>query len=96
MNIILPEIDWRSQNWTPANQLRKIAEEYGEVAEAVAQNNPIQVIRESLDAMQTYNTLIHIVAADYGINNIDKLLKEHSEKLIRRGYMRPPIEPGQE
>lgn len=88
MNIILPEIDWRSQNWTPANQLRKIAEEYGEVAEAVAQANPVQVIRESLDAMQTYNTLIHIVAAEYDIR-IDKLVQEHSEKLIRKGYMKP-------
>ena len=50
MNITLPEIDWRTQNWTPAQQLRKVAEEMGEVAQAVAENNPIQVIRESLDA----------------------------------------------
>src|SRR5690554_2133641 len=90
MTITLPEIDWRSQNWTPAQQLRKVAEEMGEVAEAVAENNPIQVIRESLDAKQTYSTLIHIVAAEYDIC-IDKLLKEHVEKLIRKGYMMPPL-----
>lgn len=90
MTITLPKIDWRSQNWTPAQQLRKVAEEMGEVAEAVAENNPIQVIRESLDAMQTYSTLIHIVAAEYDIC-IDKLLKEHVEKLIRKGYMMPPL-----
>jgi len=90
MNITLPEIDWRSQNWTSAQQLRKMAEEMGEVAQAVAENNPIQVIRESLDAMQTYSTLIHIIAAEYNIC-IDKLLKEHVEKLIQKGYMMPPL-----
>lgn len=90
MTITLPEIDWRSQNWTPAQQLRKVAEEMGEVAEAVAENNPIQVIRESLDAMQTYSTLIHIVAAEYDIC-IDKLIQEHTEKLIRKGYIMPPL-----
>jgi len=90
MNITLPEIDWRSQNWTSAQQLRKVAEEMGEVAQAVAENNPIQVIRESLDAMQTFSTLIHIVAAEYNIC-INKLLKEHVEKLIQKGYMMPPL-----
>ncbi len=90
MNITLPEIDWRSQNWTPAQQLRKVAEEMGEVAQAVAENNPIQVIRESLDAMQTYSTLIHIIAAEYAIS-IDKLIQEHTEKLIQKGYMMPPL-----
>jgi NTP pyrophosphatase (non-canonical NTP hydrolase) len=86
MNITLPEIDWRSQNWTSAQQLRKVAEEMGEVAQAVAENNPIQVIRESLDAMQTYSTLVHIVAEEYRIN-LSKLVTEHREKLIRKGYM---------
>jgi NTP pyrophosphatase (non-canonical NTP hydrolase) len=90
MTITLPEIDWRSQNWTPAQQLRKVAEEMGEVAEAVAENNPVQVIRESLDAMQTYSTLIHIIAAEYAIS-IDKLIEEHTEKLIRKGYMMSPL-----
>ena len=92
MNITLPEIDWRSQNWTPAQQLRKVVEEMGEVAQAVAEDNPIQVIRESLDAMQTYSTLIHVIAAEYAIS-IDKLIEEHTEKLIRKGYMMPPMPP---
>ena len=84
--INLPVIKYKELGLTAAYQLRKIAEEYGEVAEAVAQENPVQVIRESLDSMQTFWTLINIIANDYGIN-IDKLYKEHCEKLERKGYL---------
>ncbi len=85
MKINLPDIVIQP-GWTIPGQVKKIGEEYSEVAEAVAQNNPVQIIRESLDAMQTYNTLIHIVADEYGIC-IDKLVEEHTEKLVRKGYM---------
>ena len=84
--INLPVVKHKELGLTAAYQLRKIAEEYGEVAEAVAQENPVQVIRESLDSMQTFWTLINIIADDYGIN-IDKLYKEHCDKLERKGYL---------
>jgi NTP pyrophosphatase (non-canonical NTP hydrolase) len=83
--INLPTIDY--SDWTIPQQVRKIGEEYGEVAEALLEGNPVEVIRESLDCMQTHWTLINMVAKEYGIN-IDKLYQEHCQKLVRKGYVK--------
>ena len=48
--------------------------------------NPVEVIRESLDCMQTHWTLINMVAKEYGMN-IDKLYQEHCRKLVKKGYL---------
>jgi len=83
----LPDVDWRRLRWTPAAQLRKIGEEYGEVCEAVAKDDPVNIVRETLDMIQTGNTLICMVLAEYNLS-MDKLLHEHREKLIAKGYIR--------
>lgn len=83
--INLPVIDFTG--CTQGQQIRKIGEEYGEVAEALVSGNPLEVIRESLDCIQTHWTLINMVAAEFDIN-IDKLYQEHCRKLIKKGYLR--------
>jgi len=87
MNINLPEVDWQSHNWTIPGQVKKIGEEYSEVAEAVALADPINTIREALDTMQTCATLISMVAADYHLN-LDRFYREHEEKLRAKGYLK--------
>lgn len=62
-------------------------EEAGEVAEAVATDDPINTIKEALDTMQTCATLINMVLDDWNIK-LDKFLIEHREKLISKGYLR--------
>lgn len=81
----LPKLDYTG--WTAPQQLRKIGEEFGEVSEAVAEGNPVRIIKESLDAIQTLNTLIHIVADDYNLN-LDRFYREHEEKLRQKGYLK--------
>lgn len=83
--INLPVIDY--SGWTIPQQVRKIGEEYGEVVEALLEGNPVEVIRESLDCMQTHWTLINMMAGEYQIN-IDRLYQEHCEKLRRKGYLK--------
>ena len=83
--INLPIVDYSA--WTIPQQVRKIGEEYGEVVEALLLGNPVEVIRESLDCMQTHWTLINMVAKEYGMN-IDKLYQEHCRKLVRKGYVK--------
>ena len=83
--INLPVVDHSA--WTIPQQVRKIGEEYGEVVEALLLGNPVEVIRESLDCMQTHWTLINMVAEEYGMN-IDKLYQEHCRKLVRKGYVK--------
>ena len=74
--------------WTAESQLIKIEEEANEVREALARGDIVNVIRESLDAMQTYKTLIQIYDEYFdGRLDIDKFLREHREKLVRKGYM---------
>ena len=87
MNIDLPEIDWDRLNWSAASQLKKIAEEFGEVAEAVALQDPANVIRESLDTIQTCWTLISMIRDDWRID-MTKFYQEHEEKLARKGYLK--------
>ena len=85
--IFLPDVDWKSHDWTIPGQVKKIGEEYSEVAEAVAMQDPDNIIREALDTMQTCWTLISMVKAEYDINIID-YLAEHGEKLRCKGYLR--------
>jgi len=87
MKINLPEVDWQSHNWTIPGQIKKILEEAGEVAEAVALEDPVNTVREALDTMQTCATLISMVAAEYKIM-LPRLIIEHQEKLERKGYLR--------
>lgn len=81
----LPEIDYNG--WTIPMQIRKIGEEIGEVGEAVAEENPVQVIRESLDAIQTLHTLITMVSKEYNLG-LSRFYREHIEKLERKGYLK--------
>lgn len=83
--INLPVVD--HSKWTIPQQVRKIGEEYGEVVEALLLGNPVEVIRESLDCMQTHWTLINMVAEEYNMN-IDKLYQEHCRKLVKKGYVK--------
>ena len=85
MDIRLPDLTIRP-DWTAKSQLEKISEEFDEVIEAIANNDPINVVREALDLMQTANTLIEIQRQEYRLN-IPKLFVEHVEKLRRKGYL---------
>jgi len=86
----LPDVDWKSKNWTIPGQIKKVLEEAGEVAEAIANRDWAEVIKESLDTMQTCKTLISMVLEQDESEGIDfdKLLQEHAEKLARRGYLK--------
>ena len=85
MKINLPDIVIQP-GWTIPGQVKKIGEEYGEVAEAVAMNDPISTIREALDTMQTCATLINMVLAEWEVP-LDRFMREHEEKLAKKGYM---------
>lgn len=85
MDIKLPDITIQP-GWTAESQLTKINEEYLEVVEAIGNNDPINVVREALDLMQTANTLIEIQRREYHLN-INKFMVEHFDKLRRKGYM---------
>ncbi len=86
MNIDLPDITVQSE-WTEASQLKKIAEEFGEVCEALMQGDPINTVKEALDTMQTCKTLISMVQGEWNID-LDRFLKEHVEKLEKKGYLK--------
>jgi NTP pyrophosphatase (non-canonical NTP hydrolase) len=85
MKINLPNIVIQP-DWTIPSQVKKIGEEYGEVAEAVAMNDPVGTIREALDTMQTCATLINMVLAEWEVP-LDRFMREHEEKLAKKGYM---------
>ena len=85
MKINLPDIEIQP-GWTIPGQVKKIGEEYSEVAEAVALSNPVATIREALDVMQTCATLINMVLAEWEIP-LERFLWEHEEKLAKKGYM---------
>jgi len=85
MDIKLPTLTIQP-DWTAESQLTKINEEYLEVVEAIGNNDPINVVREALDLMQTANTLIEIQRREYHLN-INKFMVEHFDKLRRKGYM---------
>jgi len=85
MNEII--VDYKRLGWDQASQWDKIGEELGEVVKAIVQGNPVDVIRESLDLMETLWTHTNIIADDYHIN-LGKLIKEHNEKLKAKGYLK--------
>lgn len=85
MKINLPDIVIQP-GWTIPGQVKKIGEEYSEIAEAVALSNPVATIREALDVMQTCVTLINMVLLDWEMP-LDRFLWEHEEKLFDKGYM---------
>lgn len=85
MKIDLPNITIQ-EDWTIPGQIKKILEEAGEVAEAVAKEDPVNTIREALDTMQTCATLINMVQAEWNLV-LDRFLTEHHEKLERKGYL---------
>lgn len=84
MQIKLPDINIQP-DWTIAGQIKKIGEEFSEVAEAAVLGNSTTLLKETLDVMQTCCTLIKMVAED--IIDLDVLLREHEAKLIAKGYM---------
>ena len=85
MDIKLPDLTIQP-GWTAESQLIKIAEELDEVREAVANNDPVNTIRELLDTIQTCHTAIAMVLIDWDMG-IDRFMQEHQAKLIRKGYM---------
>lgn len=85
MKINLPDIKIQP-DWTIPSQVKKIGEEFGEVAEAVALNDPVNTIREALDTMQTCATLINMVQVKWNVD-LDSFLQEHKIKLERKGYL---------
>jgi len=86
MKIDLPDIEIQPE-WTEGSQLKKIFEEAGEVAEAVALSDPVNTVRELLDTMQTCKTLISMVIMEYHWN-IQKFIDQHNEKLKAKGYLK--------
>jgi phosphoribosyl-ATP pyrophosphohydrolase len=84
----LPDVDWQSHGWTIPGQIKKVFEEAGEVAEAIAEQRPMEVVREALDTIQTCKTLISMVLARETRIDIDELLDSHRAKLTRKGYIR--------
>lgn len=82
----LPKVNWQDKNWAIPGQIKKILEEAGEVAEAIAEEDPVNTIREALDTMQTCATLIDMVQAEWDMP-IERFLEEHVEKLERKGYL---------
>ena len=87
MDLHLPDITIQ-EKWTIPGQVKKIGEEYSEVAEAVALADPINAIREALDTAQTCCTLINMIIAEYdGRINFERLKREHIEKLRKKGYL---------
>lgn len=87
MNLNLPDVDWRSRKMTLPGQLKKLFEEAGEVAEAVAKDDPVNTIKEALDTIQTCMTLIDMVRQDYRFS-MDQFVGEHVAKLERKGYLK--------
>lgn len=84
----LPGVDWRSHGWTIPGQIKKVFEEAGEVAEAIAERRPVEIIREALDTVQTCKTLISMVLAENPGIDMHELLEQHRAKLTRKGYIR--------
>lgn len=79
-------VEYKRLGWNQASQWDKIGEELGEVVKAIVQNNPTEIIRESLDVMETLWTHANMIADDYGMD-LKIFIKEHNEKLLRKGYI---------
>lgn len=87
MNLKLPDVDWQSKNWTIPGQLKKIFEEAGEVAEAVAKDDPVNTVKEALDTIQTCLTMISMMQAEYKMD-LNKFIRKHEAKLKSKGYLK--------
>lgn len=78
----------------------KLMEEAGELAQAIGKYRGLsgeqikldeqtviqEIAKELLDVAQTAITMMFVMEQDYGID-IDSVLKEHLEKLERKGYL---------
>ena len=71
-----------------AQQLAKIGEEYGEVAEAVAKGDLESAAREALDVIQTCCTMLDMIVYFDDEVDLSKLVNEHNHKLFRKGYLK--------
>lgn len=92
MKIELPEVDWKSKGWSISSQVAKIMEEAGEVAEAIAEGDSANIIKEALDTAQTCFTLIDMVISqadfEYQIWTWEQLIVQHKAKLRAKGYLK--------
>ena len=84
----------------------KLMEEAGELAQAIGKYRGLsgervdldeqtvvqEIAKELLDVAQTAITMMFVMEQDYGID-IDTVLKEHWEKLERKGYLQQHINP---
>jgi len=92
MDLKLPDVAWEWHEWTLPRQLRKLNEETGEVAEAVATGDWPNMIRETLDFIQVGHTMLAMVQQqwleEFGCAcNMDRFIAEHIDKLYRKGYL---------
>lgn len=88
MRYDLPDVDWQTKNWTIPEQIKKIGEEYSEIAEALVLNQPGKVIAETLDVMQTCDTMLSMIMAKYGIPSLNTYFVAHNSKLKYKGYLK--------
>lgn len=87
MDIKLPDITIQP-GWTAESQIIKCQEELDEIKAALAIRDDVNVIKETLDLIQTGHTLLKIINADYDSQlNMAKFYAEHEAKLRRKGYM---------
>lgn len=84
----------------------KLMEEAGELAQAIGKYRGLsgeridldektvvqEIARELLDVAQTAITMMYVMEQDYGID-INTVLKEHWEKLERKGYLKRDFTP---
>lgn len=80
----------------------KLMEETGELAQVIGKFRGLsgesivmdeetvvkEIARELLDVAQTAVTMMFVMEEHYGVN-IELMLKEHCEKLKRKGYLTP-------
>ena len=98
MELYLPDVNWHSQRWTSAGQIKKILEEASEVSEALATGDLVNAIRETLDTIQTGYTMLNILQAEweqeYGSPcPLKRFIAEHEAKLKRKGYLEDNRDP---
>lgn len=84
----------------------KLMEEAGELAQAIGKYRGLsgeridldektvvqEIAKELLDVAQTAITMMYVMEQDYGID-INTVLKEHWEKLERKGYLKRDFTP---
>lgn len=93
MELFLPDVNWQSHKWTKIGQIKKIGEESYEVAEAIANGDLINAVRETLDTIQTGYTMLSMLMAEWQKEYhspcpLSRFLTEHEAKLKRKGYLK--------